>query len=189
MKTFRVHIDTEFTDLTNSDLLSLGMVAEDGSEFYVENLDHIKAWVSPWVREHVFPLLGFAKFGKSRLAASVSAWEWISELDCDTVIISSDHHVDMKILSDLFNGDSHPKISKYENVIVNIYHDCDKIILDRNGTTQEYYELSEQVRQAFSTHVKNYLAKNNLIAHHALSDAKANRYAYDLIVKEFGIRT
>ena len=55
-----VFFDTEFTDLTSDPrLLSIGLVAEDGSELYIELTD---GWseenCSRWVREHVIPTLG-----------------------------------------------------------------------------------------------------------------------------------
>lgn len=35
----RIFIDTEFSDLQNMDLISIGLVAEDGAEFYAERSD------------------------------------------------------------------------------------------------------------------------------------------------------
>lgn len=56
----RVFLDTEFTGLSSDPrLLSIGLVAENGAEFYIELTD---GWseenCSAWVREHVIPLLG-----------------------------------------------------------------------------------------------------------------------------------
>ena len=48
--------DTEFIeDGKTIDLLSIGIVAEDGRELYLENNDADLTKASPWVREHVFP--------------------------------------------------------------------------------------------------------------------------------------
>jgi hypothetical protein len=55
----RVYVDTEFIeDGKTIELLSVGLVREDGAELYLEN-----AWADldaagPWVREHVLPMLG-----------------------------------------------------------------------------------------------------------------------------------
>lgn len=187
-KIFRVHIDTEFTDFTNSDLISLGMVASDGSEFYVENMDHIKAWVSPWVIQNIYPMLNYHKFGKTRNECSVSAWEWISDLECDKVIISSDHRVDMKQLSDLFNGDKHPKMLRFENIIENIYYDCDAQCKAAGGSNADYDAMAQKLRAEFSQNFQEYLEDNCEQAHYAISDARANKYAYELLVKKYGIR-
>jgi len=41
----RIFLDTEFTDFQNAHLISIGLVAEDGREFYAELFDG-------WDREH-----------------------------------------------------------------------------------------------------------------------------------------
>lgn len=54
----KIWFDTEFIeDGKTIDLLSIGMVRDNGSTFYLENAeaDHSKA--SPWVRENVLPHL------------------------------------------------------------------------------------------------------------------------------------
>lgn len=54
----RYWFDTEFIeDGKTIDLISIGIVAEDGREFYVENLDCDFNRACPWVKEHVFPHL------------------------------------------------------------------------------------------------------------------------------------
>jgi hypothetical protein len=49
----KIYVDTEF-DGWGGDLISMGMVAENGLEFYAELDVQIK---DPWVHEHVVPLL------------------------------------------------------------------------------------------------------------------------------------
>lgn len=50
--------DTEFIeDGTTIDLLSIGIVAEDGRELYLENGDADRSKASDWVKEHVLPSL------------------------------------------------------------------------------------------------------------------------------------
>jgi hypothetical protein len=46
-----------FEDGKTIDLISIGMVCEDGREFYAVNQDAQLHLVSPWVREHVLPQL------------------------------------------------------------------------------------------------------------------------------------
>lgn len=58
----RYYIDTEFAESPGQlDLISIGIVAEDGREFYAVAAD---GWdpqrCHPWVREHVLPNLGAA---------------------------------------------------------------------------------------------------------------------------------
>jgi hypothetical protein len=51
-------LDTEFyEDGTTIDLISIGIVCEDGREFYACNASAVLERVSPWVREHVLPQL------------------------------------------------------------------------------------------------------------------------------------
>ncbi len=50
--------DTEFIeDDKTIDLLSIGIVAEDGREFYAENAEADRAQASDWVKQNVFPHL------------------------------------------------------------------------------------------------------------------------------------
>lgn len=52
----KLFLDTEFTGLkTNAELISLAIVAEDGSEFYAEFNDYTSP--SEWVLDNVIPLL------------------------------------------------------------------------------------------------------------------------------------
>jgi len=54
----RYFFDTEFyEDGQTIDLISIGMVADDGREFYAINQDAQLHRVSPWVRQHVLPQL------------------------------------------------------------------------------------------------------------------------------------
>ncbi|MBX3619366.1 MAG: 3'-5' exoribonuclease [Rhizobacter sp.] len=55
----RVWLDCEFTSIDEPDLLSVGLVAEDGCECYVELLDErLKGRSSKFVLEQVLPLFG-----------------------------------------------------------------------------------------------------------------------------------
>jgi hypothetical protein len=50
--------DTEFDeDGKTINLISIGIVAEDGREFYACNTAADERWVRPWVRDNVFPHL------------------------------------------------------------------------------------------------------------------------------------
>lgn len=51
-------LDTEFMeDGRTIELLSIGLVAEDGRELYLENVCANRHKANPWVREHVLPHL------------------------------------------------------------------------------------------------------------------------------------
>jgi len=51
--------DTEFIEYPCTiDLISIGIVAEDGREFYAVSSEFDESKASDWVREHVIPILG-----------------------------------------------------------------------------------------------------------------------------------
>lgn len=54
----RVFVDTEFTDFIDCDLISIALVASDGREFYGERSDYDQASCSEFVRAAVLPQLG-----------------------------------------------------------------------------------------------------------------------------------
>lgn len=54
----RVFLDTEFTNFNLPELISLGLVTEDGREFYAERTDFSREACSAFVHAHVLPLLG-----------------------------------------------------------------------------------------------------------------------------------
>lgn len=53
-----VFLDTEFTRFAYADLISVGLVSEDGQEFYAERTDYDRKACTDFVRETVQPLLG-----------------------------------------------------------------------------------------------------------------------------------
>lgn len=60
----RFYLDTEFIEDGHTiDLLSIGIVAEDGREFYAENRYAMLPRANDWVKEHVLPHLDMVKAG------------------------------------------------------------------------------------------------------------------------------
>jgi len=54
----RLFVDTEFTDLLDCELLSIGIVSDDGREFYAERNDVDLTRCSDFCRVAVLPQLG-----------------------------------------------------------------------------------------------------------------------------------
>lgn len=185
--TIRVHIDSEFTDFINTDLISIGLAADNGTEFYGENLDYLKPWASSWVNEHVVPLLNLDKYGMRRLELSARVWSWIEELPCDYVIITVDYMGDWTLLNDLFGEDKHPKILEVQNLYNNIYYSCDAFVKAMGGSDTAYDNMVCKLKAKFELGFIDYFIRTKETQHHALSDAKANREAYTKLVYEFGI--
>ena len=54
----RYYLDTEFIEHERTmDLISIGVVAQDGREFYAISLEFDSASASDWIRADVFPML------------------------------------------------------------------------------------------------------------------------------------
>lgn len=58
----KLFLDTEFTALQkDADLISIGIVSEDGKCFYAEADDYDESKITPWVKKHVIDNLIFKK--------------------------------------------------------------------------------------------------------------------------------
>jgi hypothetical protein len=102
----RIFIDTEFTDFTDCDLISLALVADDGREFYGERSDFDRAACSPFVHEAVLPQLGqdvSRIFTRAGLHAAVHEWLGLFEGG----VFCMDYAGDWELLVDLLDGVPH----------------------------------------------------------------------------------
>ncbi|GAB2893488.1 hypothetical protein GCM10027046_23080 [Uliginosibacterium flavum] len=108
-----IFLDTEFTDFINCDLISIGMVSEDGRhEFYAERSDYVSDWQSDFVRVAVVPLLGGhagRSFGRQELGEQLRAW--FSSLP-RSVQIACDSVHDRDLLWDAFDQDLPVNLSR-----------------------------------------------------------------------------
>lgn len=76
----KIWFDTEFIeDGKTIDLLSIGMVREDGTLFYAENAEADRDRASDWVRENVFPYLRGGKSLMTRRQIAERICEFASE--------------------------------------------------------------------------------------------------------------
>jgi hypothetical protein len=111
----KVFFDCEFTQLRkDSTLISLGMVADNGKEFYAEFTDFDKSLVDDWIEDNVMKNLLFRdskpfkaivggvtliKEDKHMIQAALASW--LAQFD--TVELWSDvHHYDVVLLFDIF---------------------------------------------------------------------------------------
>ena len=103
-----VFLDTEFTDFIDSDLISIGMVSEDGKyEFYAERNDFQAVWCSEFVKASVLPFLG----QNSALVCDSDElkrrlWQWFASLP-RSVQLAADSERDKSLLWRAF-GDGLP---------------------------------------------------------------------------------
>lgn len=149
----KVFIDTEFTDFMDPDLISLGMAAATGEEFYGE-VPYADHKCSQFVREGVLGLLGqvpHAYYNSHyELARAVIQWLELVRHKDQLVEICVDAQIDW----DLFSHALDYRVPPWAR-------------LRHIG----YYNLNELLRY-------EYHKKNGLPEHHALYDACANRYAF-----------
>ncbi|AYR22310.1 3'-5' exoribonuclease [Herbaspirillum rubrisubalbicans] len=147
----KVFIDTEFTNFVGPRLISIGMVARSGEEFYAEVPYPLNS-CSDFVVETVIPLLGRvpnAFCPANDLSMKLRQWLETVRPDDEDVDICFDYQTDWDLFSDALSG----QVPAW----------CRPCMINRN--------INELLRYEFHK-------KNKLPEHHALYDARANRYAY-----------
>lgn len=102
----KIFIDTEFTDFTDAELISIGMVSDDDRQFYGERNDFNLAGCNQFVKDVVLPKTGRKPecvYSKSGLGKAVR--DWLMQFkDCDPVICF-DFVGDWGLLFDLLDRD------------------------------------------------------------------------------------
>jgi len=146
-----IFLDTEFTDFLDPMLISIGMAADSGEEFYAE-VPFTDAGCSAFVREAVLPLLNqypHAYCPLTDLGMRITEWLHIVRRSNEDVAICIDYQTDW----DLFANALDNRVPPW----------CTPRHVGR--------DINELLRY-------EYHKKNNLPEHHALFDAQANRYAF-----------
>lgn len=152
----RIFLDTEFTDLDNPKLISVGLAAESGDELYVEISD---GWseinCSLFVIERVLPLLDrspVVSFSRSQAATKIQLW--LTKIASPTIIF--DARFDERLLKELLDD-----------------------IVQKSSNLQ-FQQLGEWPGLAMANDFirrHHELLKGNPKHHHALEDARAFRDA------------
>ncbi|MBK4737304.1 hypothetical protein [Noviherbaspirillum pedocola] len=148
----RVFIDTEFTDLAKPELISLGLAAETGEECYIEVLFEARR-CTDFVRNVVIPLLGKdpdAFCPRNDLRLRILEWLGIVK-GSDPIQICYDSPHDW----DLFNRALDGQVPGWIEPMPLKSSDINELLL------YSYFRRHPDESE-----------------HHALSDAKANLYAY-----------
>lgn len=90
----KIWFDTEFIeDGRTIDLLSIGMVREDGDELYFENAEVDRTRASPWVKENVIPHLTGLRYSRWYIANEITRFAgekpefWAYYADYDWVVL------------------------------------------------------------------------------------------------------
>lgn len=146
-----VFLDTEFTDFIDCDLISIGMVSEDGRyQLYLERSDYRGDWCSDFVRAAVVPHLGQHGAAVTRAVLADRLTEWFATLP-PSVTIACDSYTDMELFLDALDH------------------------LRPMNLTAGYYDLRDaEATPTFQEAATHYHAQGRPW-HHALHDAQANR--------------
>ncbi|UEP20722.1 3'-5' exoribonuclease [Burkholderia ambifaria] len=144
----RVFVDCEFTDFIDCDLISIGLVADDGREFYGERSDYHAASCSAFTREAVLPQLGQYPdriFTREGLRTALLAWldQFAAEQERSFCM---DYAGDWDLLVDLLDGVPEGWLACHI------------------GGAMDFNRVEAYFREHGGRH-------------HALHDARANRYA------------
>lgn len=143
-------MDTEFTDFKDPKLISIGLVALSGDEFYAE-AEYPLDECSEFVRATVLPLLNPSKKPLSLGEVRAELVSWIEAIRQDEpVLICYDSEYDRKMLDQIFNGDMPLGV-----------------VLRNLGA------LYVNKIKKYEFHVRHKQAE-----HHALHDARALKYAF-----------
>ncbi len=171
--------DTEFIENGSTiDLISIGMVCDDGREFYMQNLDCQFDNASEWVQANVFSSL--LDFDHENLQALDPArWQY------DKYVWNSHDRIGNALLGFVEGGNnSKPEFWGY-------YADYDHVALCQLfGTMMDlpkgFPMYTRDLKQWCDQLGNPKLPEQGKGEHHALADAKWNRSVYDfLLYKEF----
>ncbi len=141
--------DTEFTDFLDIELISIGLVSEDGHHiFYAERSDYRAVACSEFVRQAVVPLLGkWPDRIFTREALSRDLYSWLASLH-GRVILACDSAHDRDLLLDALEGE-----------------------LPTNVLARPLSLASYHTDPVFNAAESKYFQDNGVTRHHALHDA------------------
>ena len=178
----KLFFDTEFTKLSkDAELISLGIVSEDGDVFYAEFSDYDKSKLDPWIIENVIKNLSYSPgdsdinvpdyfYYGSRKFIKAKLLDWLSKFN-RIQFVSDVCHYDFVFLIDLLFGEA-----------LNMPSNFSPICHDINTDIAKYLEISE--RHAFNISRESLLENHNIFVsgkkHNALYDAHVIRELYKL---------
>jgi len=148
-----VFLDTEYTDAIDCDLISVGMVSQDGKhELYLERADYRAEWCNSFVQAAVLPQLAGAGHALDRHQFALRLAAWFATLP-RSVQIGCDSFTDWELLLDAL-GDVRPP-----NLV-------------------SRYDLRSLVDSSSFHHAVVAYHERHGGWHHALHDARAHRYGW-----------
>ncbi len=179
-----IYFDTEFTGLhKNTTLISIGLISEDGKQFYAELVDYDKSQCDKWITDNVLKHLTLQTEHfvlrnidwKSEVQGTKSIVKkhlekWLAQFD-DVQLVSDVCHYDMVLLIDLF--DTAFDLPKNVNAACH----------DINQDIARHYGISE--KEAFNKSREEILIEKGISIdgdkHNALYDAKVIKEVYKIV--------
>lgn len=105
-----IFLDTEFTDFVQIDLISIGLVSDDGREFYAERSDYCRSDCSGFVHAAVLPILGRIDGAVcTRTELTLRLRSWFDSLPEPATLVF-DYFSDLELLADALLGDDFDKL-------------------------------------------------------------------------------
>ena len=180
-----IYFDTEFTGLyKDTELISIGLISEDGKEFYAEIKGIDKKINDEWIKDNV--LKNTISYGNAQLTEIVldekdfcygtkeqvkeCLQEWLSQFE-NINLVSDVAHYDMVLFIDLFGN----AFDIPDNVCPACYDINQDIMQFLNIDLQEAFDLN---REDFLNQYKIEITGQK---HNSLYDAKAIKAIYELI--------
>ena len=181
----KIFFDTEFTGLyKNTELISIGLIAENGYTFYGEITNYDKSQVDNWIQENVINNLkynGNYKIEESKEnyeismdfeEVSLALNKWLKQFD-EVEWVSDVCHYDMVLLIDL--------LTNHGCALDLPYGKINSACHDINQDIAEAYHISEI--SAFDKSREKILKDSNIEItgekHNSLYDAKVIKGIYD----------
>jgi hypothetical protein len=178
----RVYIDFEFSDFLHRDIISIGAVTDSGETFYRENSDEYDTHASEWVRANVYPLLQ-PEHACSLNELEARLWCWFDELNCDQIQIVSDYKGDYELLLGLLS-EKHPK---FTNEPIFLYDAFVASCLSKGWIDEDFETIFclRECKDFYYSEFMGWFLENGVAQHHALNDAQAIKYAFELTINKF----
>lgn len=158
----RFFLDTEFLEAGHSlpvQLVSLGLVAEDGRTYYAECSDTDLSLANAWVREHVVPYLKGGAFSKTRAQIKEELLVFIGPQEHRPEFWGYFSAYDWVVFAQIFGT----------------------MIELPKGMPMHCCDLKQWMEELHVT--KQWLPKQEGTLHNALADAQWNKAVYDFLAK------
>lgn len=151
-----IFIDTEFTNFEKGkrELISIGLVADDGAEFYGESTEFRNECCTDFVHDVVLPKLGrFPGRAMPRAQLRAELLAWLAQYDDQQPVLCYDFIGDIVLFLELVLYMPGKLVEKHIWPLI-------------DETAVEQYFMNARIAGEADED------------HHALYDARANRYAY-----------